>query len=93
MAVDYVWSANYDGIRFPEKPTTVLRVKVAGVKRALYWRATTLDDYTGHIWDEDAQLGEATEREQIDASSPFLPEAARDEGELGPPGVHDRGSA
>ena len=31
------------------------------------------------IWDEDAQLGEATEREQIDASSPFLPEAARDE--------------
>ncbi|MGH3039375.1 MAG: transglutaminaseTgpA domain-containing protein [Gaiellaceae bacterium] len=79
VGVDYVWNANYDGIQFPEKPTTVLRVKVSGVKRALYWRATTLDDYTGLTWDEDARLGEATEREQIDASSPFLPEAARDE--------------
>jgi transglutaminase-like putative cysteine protease len=79
VSVGYVWSANYDGIQFPETPTTVLRVKVPGVKRSLYWRATTLDDYTGLIWDEDAQLGEASEREQIDASSPLLPQAAGDE--------------
>jgi protein-glutamine gamma-glutamyltransferase len=79
VSVGYVWSANYDGIQFPETPTTVMRVKVPGVKRALYWRATTLDDYTGLVWDEDAQLGEASEREQVDASSPLLPEAARDE--------------
>jgi transglutaminase-like putative cysteine protease len=79
VSVGYVWTANYDGIQFPETPTTVMRVKVPGVKRALYWRATTLDDYTGLVWDEDAQLGEASEREQIDASSPLLPEAARDE--------------
>ena len=79
VSVNYVWSANYDGIQFPEKPTTVMRVKVPGLKRSLYWRATTLDDYTGLIWDEDLQLGEASEREQIDATSPLLPEAARDE--------------
>ena len=74
-----MWDANYDGIQFPETPTTVMRVKVPGLKRSLYWRATTLDDYTGLVWDEDLQLGEASEREQIDASSPLLPEAARNE--------------
>jgi hypothetical protein len=79
VSVNYVWDANYDGIQFPETPTTVMRVKVPGLKRSLYWRATTLDDYTGLVWDEDLQLGEASEREQIDASSPLLPEAARNE--------------
>ena len=79
VSVAYVWSANYDGITFPEEPTTVMRVKVPGAKRSLYWRATTLDDYTGLIWDEDLQLGEATEREQIDAQGPLLPEAAGNE--------------
>jgi protein-glutamine gamma-glutamyltransferase len=79
VSVSYVWTANYDGIQFPETPTTVLRVKVPGLKRSLYWRATTLDDYTGDIWDEDAQLGAATEREEVDVSSPLLPEAARNE--------------
>lgn len=81
VSVNYVWSGNYDGIQFPEKPTTVLRVKVPGLKRSLYWRATTLDDYTGSIWDEDPQLGEPSEREQIDASGPLLPDAARNEDE------------
>ena len=53
VSVNYVWDANYDGIQFPETPTTVMRVKVPGLKRSLYWRATTLDDYTGLVWDED----------------------------------------
>jgi protein-glutamine gamma-glutamyltransferase len=79
VSVAYVWSGSYDGITFPEEPTTVMRVKVPGGKRSLYWRATTLDDYTGLIWDEDLVLGEASEREQIDASGPLLPEAAGDE--------------
>ena len=79
VSVAYVWSANYDGITFPEEPTTVMRVKVPGAKRSLYWRATTLDDYTGLIWDEDLELSDATEREQIDAQGPLLPEAASDE--------------
>lgn len=81
VSVDYVWRANYDGITFPEKPTTVMRVKVSGSRRSLYWRATTLDDYTGQIWDEDLELGEPRETEQIDVvgRNPLLPQAAADE--------------
>ncbi len=79
VSVSYVWQANYDGIQFPETPTTVMKVKASGPRRSLYWRATTLDDYTGQVWDEDLQLGAAQEREQIDASSPLLPEAAANE--------------
>jgi transglutaminase-like putative cysteine protease len=79
VSVSYVWDANYDGIEFPEEPTTVLRVKVPGLRRSLYWRATTLDDYTGLIWEENLELGEASEREQIDATGPLLPEAASNE--------------
>jgi hypothetical protein len=79
VSVDYVWDANYDGIEWPENPTTVLRVKVPGLKRSLYWRATTLDDYTGLGWDENLRLGETSQRDQIDATSPLLPEAAREE--------------
>jgi transglutaminase-like putative cysteine protease len=81
VSVSYVWQANYNGIAFPENPTTVMRVKVEGVRRSLYYRATTLDDYTGEIWDEDLQLGEPEQREQIDAEGPLLPEAAADEEE------------
>ncbi|HEU4451280.1 MAG TPA: DUF3488 and transglutaminase-like domain-containing protein [Gaiellaceae bacterium] len=81
VSVDYVWRANYQGIEFPEKPTTVLRVKVDGPRRSLYWRATTLDDYTGQIWDEELELGEPTEAEQIDVvgRNPLLPAAAANE--------------
>jgi Transglutaminase-like superfamily/TgpA N-terminal domain len=79
VSVSYVWQANYDGIQFPETPTTVMKVKASGPRRSLYWRATTLDDYTGQVWDEQLELGEAVQRDQIDASSPLLPEAAADE--------------
>ncbi|HWM13288.1 MAG TPA: transglutaminaseTgpA domain-containing protein [Gaiellaceae bacterium] len=81
VSVEYVWNANYDGITFPEKATTVLRVKVSGSRRSLYWRATTLDDYTGRVWDEELELGEAEQREEIDAvgRNPMLPEAAGNE--------------
>jgi transglutaminase-like putative cysteine protease len=79
VSVSYVWQANYDGIQFPETPTTVMKVKASGPRRSLYWRATTLDDYTGQVWDEDLRLSEEDEREQIDATSPLLPEAAADE--------------
>jgi transglutaminase-like putative cysteine protease len=81
VSVNYVWSANYRGIDFPEKKTTVLRIKAEGTRRALYWRATTLDDYTGQAWAEDLDLGPAEQREQVDAigRNTLLPEAARNE--------------
>jgi protein-glutamine gamma-glutamyltransferase len=81
VSVEYVWRANYEGIDFPEDPTVVMRVKASGPKRSLYWRATTLDDYTGDIWDEAKDFGDAEEREQVDAvgENSLLPQAAANE--------------
>jgi transglutaminase-like putative cysteine protease len=81
VSVEYVWRANYEGINFPEDPTVVLRVKASGPKRSLYWRATTLDDYTGDVWDEAKEFGDAEQREQIDAigENSLLPQAAANE--------------
>jgi transglutaminase-like putative cysteine protease len=50
VGLGYVWEAHYDGIRFPPKPTTVLRVR--GTRNAYYWRASTLDDFDGVRWRE-----------------------------------------
>ncbi len=41
VSVDFVWDANYSGIDFPSRETTVLRIR--GPERSHYWRATTLD--------------------------------------------------
>ncbi len=78
VGVDYVWNSNYTGISFPEEPTVVFKVKASGPRRGLYWRATTLDEYTGTAWEEDRELGQANEAERIDASrrDRFLPGAA-----------------
>jgi transglutaminase-like putative cysteine protease len=80
VSVDYVWNSNYDGIEFPKKQTPVLRIKAEGPRR-LYWRATTLDDYTGQSWDESLTLAEADEAEQIDVvgQNELLPPAAENE--------------
>ena len=51
VGVRYVWDARYEGIQFPEKRTTVLRIKASG--RPLYWRATALDSFSGGRWRED----------------------------------------
>jgi protein-glutamine gamma-glutamyltransferase len=51
VTVSYVWRANYDGVTFPNKRTRVLKIHASN--RATYWRATTLDSFSGGIWDED----------------------------------------
>ncbi|HKF14999.1 MAG TPA: transglutaminaseTgpA domain-containing protein [Gaiellaceae bacterium] len=50
--VSYVWDANYKGIEFPKKSTTVLTVKAP--PQAPYWRATTLDAFVDDHWRQDA---------------------------------------
>lgn len=50
VGVRYVWNSNYRGIRFPDEETVVLRIKAP--KRSVYWRATTLDEFTGVGWRE-----------------------------------------
>ena len=51
VSVRYVWNASYDGIQFPEKRTTVLRIKAGA--RPLYWRATALDAFSLGLWREE----------------------------------------
>jgi protein-glutamine gamma-glutamyltransferase len=78
VGVRYVWNSHYLGIHFPEKKTTVLKVKTEGQKRNLYWRATTLDDYTGTGWQESLDLNTESDSNQIDSDSlALLPAAAR----------------
>ena len=48
VSVRYVWDADYGGIEFPRKKTTVLRI--TGPKRGLYWRAATLDLFDSDRW-------------------------------------------
>ncbi|HEX5467456.1 MAG TPA: transglutaminaseTgpA domain-containing protein [Gaiellaceae bacterium] len=78
VGVRYVWNSHYLGIHFPKKKTTVLKIKTEGTKRNLYWRATTLDDYTGNGWQESLDLGPATESGEIDSdTAALLPAVAR----------------
>jgi len=51
VGVSYLWRADYDGIKFPNKRTRVLRVRASST--ASYWRATTLDSFADNHWDED----------------------------------------
>ncbi|HWJ31940.1 MAG TPA: transglutaminaseTgpA domain-containing protein, partial [Gaiellaceae bacterium] len=48
--VQYVWDANYNGVRFPKKATTVL--SISAPNRPQYWRATVLDRFDGTRWRE-----------------------------------------
>jgi len=77
VGLGYVWEANYDGIRFPPKPTTVLRVY--GTGRASYWRASTLDAFDGVRWKEylyAVSVGSPRGRLPVD---PLLPTRAYDD--------------
>jgi transglutaminase-like putative cysteine protease len=54
VSVAFVWDAQYDGIRFPRTPTTVLEVKAP--PRSLFWRAAVLDEFTADRWVETRPL-------------------------------------
>jgi hypothetical protein len=76
VGVRYVWDANYGGIEFPKEETVVLRVHAP--RRALYWRASTLDTFIADRWIENLypiSLGPPRGRLPVD---PLLPKAARD---------------
>ena len=49
VSVAYVWDAQYGGIRFPRKRTTVLEIKAP--RRSLYWRAAVLDSFAARPLD------------------------------------------
>ena len=48
VSVSYVWNAQYGGITWASKRTTVLEVKAPPT--SLYWRAAVLDDFAADRW-------------------------------------------
>jgi transglutaminase-like putative cysteine protease len=50
VSVSYVWDTSYRPLTWPKKKTVVFRAKAPPVSR--YWRATTLDVYSGESWIE-----------------------------------------
>lgn len=72
VGVSYVWDANYLGIRFPEKPTVVLRIRAP--RRLLYWRASTLDLFTADRWVENLYPVLIAGGDRALPSDPLLPE-------------------
>jgi len=48
VSVSYVWDAQYGGLVFPRKRTTVLEIRAP--RTSLYWRAALLDVFAGDRW-------------------------------------------
>jgi protein-glutamine gamma-glutamyltransferase len=74
VGVDYVWDANYDGIRFPDKRTIVLRIHAP--ERSLYWRATILEGFDGSRWFQDLDR-EASQVEGVLPTDTLVPAVPR----------------
>jgi protein-glutamine gamma-glutamyltransferase len=75
--VSYVWDADYDGIRFPKRSTTVLTIKAP--RAASYWRATTLNSFLDDRWIERSVTTSAIQIDERDAllADPLLPPRAQ----------------
>ncbi len=73
--VALVWTSNYSGIDFPAKKTTVLRVTAP--RRALYWRATTLDTFIADRWVEALYTNDGPDDGRLLPRDPLLPSAGR----------------
>ncbi|MEP6910701.1 MAG: transglutaminase domain-containing protein [Actinomycetota bacterium] len=78
VSVEYIWKANYNGIRFPRKKTQVFRVRAP--ERSTYWRATTLDAFAHGLWDEELLPAPVLPANPVDFSGdPLLPASAQDQ--------------
>jgi transglutaminase-like putative cysteine protease len=73
VGVDYVWTANYDGIDWPDRETVVLNVE--GPRRSLYWRATTLNRFDDDRWVEGQSRRERGRGRRQLSASPLVPRA------------------
>ncbi len=49
--VSYIWDSRYDGLTFPRKRTTVLKIEAGSTPQ--YWRVTVLNAVNGGRWLED----------------------------------------
>ncbi len=72
--VQAVWKSDYSGIDFPPGKTTVLELKAP--RRALYWRATTLDTFAADHWVETLYATRPAGDDRTLPADPLLPAAA-----------------
>lgn len=72
--VQAVWRSDYGGIDFPPGKTTVLEIKAP--RRALYWRATTLDTFAADHWVETLYTTAPPGRQRALPRDALLPAAA-----------------
>jgi len=72
--VEAVWRSDYGGIDFPPGKTTVLKIEAP--RRALYWRATTLDTFASDHWVETLYQTEGATSNRTLPRDPLLPAAA-----------------
>jgi transglutaminase-like putative cysteine protease len=86
--VALVWTSNYSGIDFPAKKTTILRVSAP--RRALYWRATTLDTFIADRWVEALYTSDSPGDGRLLPPDPLLPAAARIERNWVRQGIEER---
>jgi transglutaminase-like putative cysteine protease len=63
VSVQYVWDANYTGVHFPKKKTTVLTIRAP--RKSQYWRATVLDRFDGTRWTEQVWRESPRERRTL----------------------------
>jgi len=63
VSVRYLWDAQYGGVSFPKKRTTVLTIRAP--HRSYYWRATVLDRFDGTHWLEDVWPESARQRREL----------------------------
>src|SRR5262245_6399221 len=80
VSVEYVWNANYRGVNFPKKRTRVFTVRTDD-RRAVYWRATTLDTFKDNAWMEELLPTEPVTppggSRDLLTNDPLLPAGAR----------------
>jgi transglutaminase-like putative cysteine protease len=79
VAVNYVWNSSYDGLTFPRKPTTVLRIKSSSPTPE-YWRATVLNTLADGRWIQEL-AAQSPEIEPLGEPG-LIPAGARDPTEL-----------
>jgi hypothetical protein len=72
VSVGFVWDSNYAALTWPDRKTTVLTIEAPPISR--YWRATTLDTFSGNTW-----LESTLEVQPDPLIDPLLPPAGRNE--------------
>ena len=71
VSVSYVWDSRYNGLTFPRKTTTVLRIQASPTPH--YWRTTVLNSVINGYWEEDPLTGSGQEGTGVFGEAGLLP--------------------